>query len=134
MASNDDDRNDNNNGHHNDDEFTRSHVHREGPETSREAADRVSSVEAHCMAILRVLAEALPDPGFSGLICEEIAERAGIDPWAASKRISDLHNAEEIEVVLKDDGEIDTRNSSKGRRCQKYTISHRGLDRLGVGV
>lgn len=65
--------------------FPTTHARRTDPQTSKDAAARVTTAASHRTSLLAAYAKA-PE----GLTAEEAADAAGIDRWAASKRVSDL--------------------------------------------
>lgn len=62
---------------------------------------------------------------------EETALRADIDPWAASKRVSDLLNAGLIEVAIVNGKELQRRGSS-GKFQRVLRITERGRASLAA--
>ena len=68
--------------------FANSHARTTDPATSKAAA---ASVDAQPMIdVLATLYERYSRIGFGGMTAEEAADAAGFDPWAVSKRVSDL--------------------------------------------
>lgn len=91
------------------------------PGTSKAAAAALQR-ESMLRALLNEFARA-------DLTAEEAARRASLDPWAASKRVSDLLNAGHIEPVYEDDTAV-TRPGTSGRQQRVLRITMRGGDAL----
>jgi len=91
-------------------DWPRSHARRTDPDTSHAAAQRVSTAASNCAALLRAF-RAAP----AGLTAEEAAAVAGIDPWAASKRVSDLVREE----LVSDTGQRRPGRSGRPQRVLK---------------
>lgn len=91
------------------------------PGTSKAAARNLER-ESMLAALLTQFARA-------DLTAEEAAQRASLDPWASSKRVSDLLNAGHIEPILVD-GEPMTRAGSSGRQQRVLRITMLGSDAL----
>lgn len=94
---------------------------RSDPATSKAAARNVER-ESMLRALLMEFARA-------DLTAEEAAARAGMDAWAASKRVSDLLNAGHIEQIIVD-GEPLTRAGSSGRQQRVLRVTMAGSDAL----
>lgn len=94
---------------------------RSDPGTSKAAA-RDLERESMLAALLKEFARA-------DLTAEEAAQRARLDPWASSKRVSDLLNAGHIEPIIVD-GEPLTRKGSSGRQQRVLRVTMRGSDAL----
>jgi hypothetical protein len=87
------------------------------PATSKAAARSLSRE-----SMLRVLLAAF---GHKNATAEEAATAAEVDPWAASKRVSDLLNSGLIEVAIVNGNEI-TRRGSSGRFQRVLRITNEG--------
>lgn len=91
---------------------------RNDPATSKSAA-RSLDRESMLRALLLVF-------GNMSSTAEEAANAAGIEPWAASKRVSDLLSAGLIEVAIANGRELQRRGSSgKFQRVLRITDSGR---------
>ena len=91
------------------------------PSTSKQAAASLAR-ETMLRSLLQEYARA-------DLTSEEAAERCNLDPWAVSKRVSDLLNAGHIEPVY-ENGEVVTRPGSSGRQQRVLRITTAGSDAL----
>jgi hypothetical protein len=90
------------------------------PETSHAAAKALGGgAETMRRTLLSVFAG-----GGSGLTAEEAAGATGIDPWQASKRVSDLLAAKLIEPTGR------TRRGTSGRMQRILRITQGGIDAL----
>ena len=85
-----------------------------------------SKKESSLMALLTEFAS-------RDLTFEEAAYAAGIDPWQASKRVSDLANAGYVEPIVTDDGPV-TRKGQSGRQQRVLRITMSGSDALAKGI
>lgn len=94
---------------------------RSDPSTSKKAASSLAR-ETMLRALLQEFARA-------DLTSEEVAARCNLDPWAVSKRVSDLLNAGHIEPVY-ENGEVVTRPGSSGRQQRVLRITTAGSDAL----
>jgi len=94
---------------------------RRDPGTSKAAARNVER-DSMLTALLTEFARA-------DLTAEEAAHRAQLDPWASSKRVSDLLNAGHIEPIIVE-GDTLTRAGSSGRQQRVLRITMRGSDAL----
>jgi hypothetical protein len=99
------------------------HARGSDPDTSRDAAAQVTTLNGHCEALLRVY------PDWVGLTAEEAAGHAGINPWAASKRVSDLRRMGLIEPLVLD-GKTVTRKNSSNRQAEVCCITVAGRNKL----
>lgn len=95
---------------------------RKGDPATSKAAARTLERSSMLHALLREFAKA-------DLTGEEAATRANLDPWAASKRVSDLLNAGLIEPI-EADGELLTRAGTSGRQQRVLRITMNGADAL----
>jgi hypothetical protein len=93
------------------------------PATSKAAARSLSRE-----SMLRVLLTAF---GHKNATAEEAATAAEVDPWAASKRVSDLLNSGLIEVAIVNGNEI-TRRGSSGRFQRVLRITDEGRSWLAA--
>lgn len=91
------------------------------PSTSKQAAAFLTR-ETMLRSLLQEFARA-------DLTSEEAAARCNLDPWAVSKRVSDLLNAGHIEPVY-EHGEVITRPGSSGRQQRVLRITPAGSDSL----
>lgn len=91
------------------------------PGTSKAAARNVER-DSMLTALLTEFASA-------DLTAEEAAHRARLDPWASSKRVSDLLNSGHIEPIIVE-GDTLTRAGSSGRQQRVLRITMRGSDAL----
>ena len=98
---------------------------KDDPSTSKKAA-RSLERESSLMALLTEFAS-------RDLTFEEAAYAAGIDPWQASKRVSDLANAGYVEPIVTDDGPV-TRKGQSGRQQRVLRITMSGSDALAKGI
>lgn len=98
---------------------------KDDPSTSKKAA-RSLERESSLMALLAQFAT-------RDLTFEEAAYAAGIDPWQASKRVSDLANAGYVEPILTEDGPL-TRKGQSGRQQRVLRITMSGSDALAKGI
>lgn len=112
-----------------DDEFAFTHTRRDDPDTSREAAAKLTSLHSHCRRLLETFHHQSQSPGWFGLTAEEAAEESGIDPWAASKRISDLRHMKFITWIIVNGTPL-TRRGSSTRKQRVYDITSQGRDAL----
>jgi hypothetical protein len=64
-----------------------------------------------------------------GLTALEAATAAGLDPWQASKRVSDLLNGQLIAPAVDADGHDLCRRGTSGRLQRVLRITATGLDR-----
>lgn len=85
------------------------------PETSHTAVALLTTRQSHAERLLEAFRA---NPG--GLTAEEAADVAGIDPWAASKRVSDLRRAWEIQAKHEPPGKPVTRIGRSGRPATVY--------------
>lgn len=98
---------------------------KDDPGTSKKAA-RSLERESSLMALLSEFAT-------RDLTFEEAAHAAGIDPWQASKRVSDLANAGYVEPIITEDGPL-TRKGQSGRQQRVLRITMPGSDALERGI
>lgn len=96
-------------------------VRTDDPVTSKKAARSVER-ESLLQALLSEFAR-------EDLTFEEAAERAQIDPWQASKRVSDLANVGYVEPVITEEGPL-TRKGRSGRQQRVLRITMLGSDAL----
>jgi hypothetical protein len=85
------------------------------PETSHQAAAQLTTQRSHAERLLEAF-QKFPE----GLTAEEAAEVAGIDPWAASKRVSDLRRRWVIAAKHNPPGQPVTRIGRSGRPATVY--------------
>ncbi|AKF14904.1 hypothetical protein AVT46_gp43 [Mycobacterium phage MOOREtheMARYer] len=102
----------------------REHARTSDPDTSHEAAGRLTTMNSHCAALLRSYAG---HPG--GLTAEKAGEYAGLDAYAASKRNSDLRRLGMIDPMM-DGAEVVKRENSSGRRAVVYRINATGREAI----
>lgn len=94
---------------------------KDDPPTSKAAARNVER-ETSLQLLLQQYARA-------DLTFEEAAQRAQMNPWAASKRVSDLANVGYIQPIMTADGPM-TRKGESGRRQRVLRITPLGSDAL----
>ena len=90
------------------------------------ATSKVAARGLERESMLRALLVAFNDMSSTS---EEAANAANVDPWAASKRVSDLLNAGLVEVATANGKDL-TRRGSSGKFQRVLRITERGRESL----